>query len=124
MASSRTMSSTRREEATGEDEEEDPLLTFRHVRSASVILPSGDRVRRKVSLLSICDESPFEDEQSPLLGNGISNTPGGYSSVHLSPSNRDLPSWHKSRLDRIKDALRSEALKRCNPVFRSLTSEF
>lgn len=57
---------------TVEEEEEFDEVNgnrFHHVRTASVILPSGDRVRRKVSLMSVFDGSPIdEDEQSPLFG--------------------------------------------------------
>ena len=92
--------------------EEDPLLTFRHVRTASVILPSGDRVRRKVSLLSIQDESPFEDEDTPLLGDGSANIAEGYSSIHSGASGRDLPPWHVSRFKKVMNYLKNEPVKR------------
>src|SRR5271169_4438023 len=69
----------------GEDEEDDPVLfSVQHVRTASVILPSGDRVRKRVSLMSIHDESPFDESETAALINshGTGGTAGTvYSSI-------------------------------------------
>ena len=95
-----------------EEEEEDPHLTFRHIRTASVILESGDRVRRKISLLSQYEESPFEnDEHRPLLDTR-SGTTTAYSSMPGSVVDREILPWERTRLDKFKSWLRSEALKR------------
>ena len=96
------------------DDEIDPLLTFLHVRTASVILPSGDRVRRQVSLQSIYDDNPFENnEQTPLLDSrNIPTTGTGYSSVVPSPIDRGLLPWERTKFDKFKTWLQSEGLKR------------
>jgi hypothetical protein len=92
---------------------EDPCAIFRRLRSASVILPSGDRVRRKVSLLSNYDESPFEDddEQAPLL-DGDDFAPATVDSLFPRAVDRELPSWMKDRLNTCRNFLTSEPLKR------------
>jgi hypothetical protein len=89
-------------------EEEEPVHGIHHVRTASVILRSGDRVRRKVSLMSIYDEDPFEDNQTPLLSTGVV----GYSSVTQSPVAREVTPWENTPWDKLRDWLRSEGLKR------------
>jgi hypothetical protein len=96
------------------DDEIDPLLTFLHVRTASVILPSGDRVRRQVSLQSIYDDNPFENsERTPLLDTrNIPTTCTGYSSVVPSPTDREVPPWERTRFDKFKTWVQSEGLKR------------
>jgi hypothetical protein len=91
-----------------DDVEEEPIHGIHHVRTASVILRSGDRVRRKVSLMSIYDENPFEDDQTPLLSTSVS----GYSSVTQSQVAREVTPWEATRWDKLCDWLRSEGLKR------------
>ena len=91
-------------------------LAYHRIRTASVILPSGDRVRRKVSLASIDDETPFEDDdQTPLLSTNIAGV-SGCSSITPSSISRDIPQdavpWEPSRLDQFKTLLHSEGLKR------------
>jgi hypothetical protein len=97
---------------TGEAEYEDPLLTFHHVRTASVILPSGARVRRKISLMSTYDENPFEeDDDTPLLDPG--GTAGSsYSSIIPTLVDRDIQPWEVTRYDKFQIWLHSEGLKR------------
>jgi hypothetical protein len=96
------------------EEDIDSPVTFHHVRTASVILPSGDRVRRQVSLMSVHDESPFDgDESSPLIDSG--DTPGTtYSSVAANLVDRGIQPCETSRLDKFKTWLTSERVKRCN----------
>lgn len=95
-----------------EDEAEENVFFFRHVRTASVILPSGDRVRRKVSLMSTYDENPFEDdEQTALIDSG--GTEGTiYSSIEPSLADRSIQPWEVYRYDKFKNWLHSEGLKR------------
>ena len=95
-----------------EEAEEDPLLTFRHIRTASVILPSGDRVRRKVSLLSTYNESPFEDDERRPLLDTRSGTNTAYSSMPGSAIDREIAPWERTRFDIFKSCLHSEGLKR------------
>jgi hypothetical protein len=98
-----------------EHDEADPLLTFHHVRTASVILPSGDRVRRKVSLMSIEDESPFEEDEGPAglrAGSYGSRNVFGYSSIAPSFVSREMPMAEEPRWHRIQSWIRSEELKR------------
>jgi hypothetical protein len=104
---------------TEEENEIDPLLQFLHVRTASVILPSGDRVRRQVSLQSIYDDNPFENnERTPLLDTrNIPPTGTGYSSVAPSSIEREIPPWEKARFDKFKIWLHSEGLKRYDECF-------
>ena len=103
-----------------EDEDDVPIgpISY-HVRTASVILPCGARVRRQVSLVSMHDESPFEDESSPLLGNGSANTPGSCNPTPPTPPARGLPPWRKSRFETL---LQSEALKRYTFIVVKLMS--
>jgi len=102
----------------GEDEEDDPVLfSVQHVRTASVILPSGDRVRKRVSLMSIHDESPFDEGDTAALvqSHETGGTAGtAYSSIAPSLVDRGPQPWeHKpTRLDRWRKWLHSEGLKR------------
>jgi hypothetical protein len=101
-----------------DDEEDDPVLfSFQHVRTASVILPSGDRVRKRVSLMSIYDESPFDEGETAALihSHGTGETAGtSYSSIAPSLVDRGFQPWdHKpTRMDKWKKWLHSEGLKR------------
>ena len=92
--------------------EEDPLLSFRHIRTASVILPSGDRVRRKVSLMSTYDENPFEDDERQPLLDTRSGEHTACSSIPGTAIDREISPWEPSRFDKMKSFLRSEGLKR------------
>lgn len=86
------------------DSEEDH--PFRHMRTASVIVESGARVRRNITLAP--DEtSSEEDEHAPLLAGSSSGT--GYSSVSRDSAARDI---EPSRRDRFVKWLRSENPKR------------
>src|SRR5579859_6673309 len=96
------------DEMEDEEEEEDPLLTFRHIRTVSVILPSGDRVRRKVSLMSTHNENPFEhDERRPLLDTSRSGTITAYSSMPGSAIDTEIPPWEPTQFDKFKSWLQS-----------------
>lgn len=100
-----------------EEEEEEVLFSFHHIRTASVILRSGDRVRRKISLMSMFDESPFEEDndRAPLLDpRGTAGT--SYSSIAPNLVDRQVQLWEKpNRLDTVKIWLHSEGLKRYCP---------
>jgi len=101
-----------------DDEEDDPVLfSFQHVRTASVILPSGDRVRKRVSLMSIYDESPFDEGETAALiqSHGTGETAATtYSSIAPSLVERGAQPWdhNPTRLDKWKKWLHSEGLKR------------
>ena len=114
MANSSSPSKTKDGTTEEEDTEDDFLFSFHHVRTASVILPSGDRVRRKVSLMSIFDENPFEednDRTALLSTQGTAAT--SYSSIVPSLVDRDIQSCDKpGRVDKFKTILHSEGLKR------------
>lgn len=93
--------------------EEDPLLPCHHVRTASVILRSGDRVRRKVSLMSIFDENPFEeDECQTSLRNPGGTASTAYSLIAPSLADRDIQPCESTRLEKFRVWLHSEGLKR------------
>lgn len=101
-----------------EDEDDDPVLfSFQHVRTASVILPSGDRVRKRVSLMSIYDESPFDEGETAALiqSHGSGGTAGTiYSSIAPSLLDRGAQPWdrHPAPWEQWKKWLHSEGLKR------------
>lgn len=96
-----------------EEEEVDPLLPFHHVRTASVILRSGDRVRRKVSLMSIYDESPLEQVNNTTALLDPRGTAGtSYSSITPSLVDREIQPWEITPYDKFKIWLHSEGLKR------------
>ena len=99
-------------EIAEEADEVDPLLTFHHVRTASVILESGARVRRKVSLVSIDEGDSLESgEQSPLLDPG--GTVGtSYSSIAPAIIDRSLRPWRTKQINKFVIWLQSEGLKR------------
>lgn len=97
-----------------EELEEDPLLTFRHIRTASVILPSGDRVRRKVSLMSTYDESPFEDDEREPLLDTRNGTTTAYFSMPRNVVDREMSLWEPTHFDQFKSFFQSEGLKRHN----------
>jgi hypothetical protein len=119
---SKARDKTNTEEEEGNEEEIDPLLTFHHVRTASVILPSGDRVRRKVSLMSITNESPFEEDDGlPQIGPGYAaNTT--YSSIASTVGSRGVQTREVSRYDKFKTLLQNEGLKRYHNANRDLLS--
>jgi hypothetical protein len=86
-----------------DSEEEHP---FRHMRTASVIVESGARVRRNITLAP--DEiSSEEDEHAPLLNGSSSGT--GYSAVSRDIAARDIK---PSRKERFIKWIRSENPKR------------
>ena len=101
---------------TVEEEEEFDEVNgnrFHHIRTASVILPSGDRVRRKVSLMSVFDESPIEeDEQSPLLDPGASVRTDRSSMAPSFAERGVLYEQRLSRVDKFKKWFFSENPKR------------
>jgi hypothetical protein len=86
------------------DSEEDHR-PFMHMRTASVIVESGARVRRNITLAP--EVSSEEDESSPLINGSSSGT--GYSGVSRDIAARDLK---PSRKDRFIKWLRSENPKR------------
>jgi len=106
-----------------DDEDDDPVLfSFQHVRTASVILPSGDRVRKRVSLMSVYDESPFDESETAALiqSHGTGGTAGtAYSSIAPSLVDRGPQPWdqHSTRWEKCKKWLHSEALKRHTLLF-------
>jgi hypothetical protein len=96
-------------------DEEDLSLPLHVVRTASVILPSGDRVRRKVSLISIDDEIPFEhhdSEDRSLLSDARSTAGTNYGSIASIDLERGIHSWVMSCFRKFRTCLRSEQLKR------------
>ena len=112
MATTSSPTNATDEVNTGGAEYEDSLLTFYHVRTASVIIPSGARVRRKISLMSTYDENPFEeDDHIPLLDPG-STAGSSYSSIVPTLVDRDIQPWEITRYDKFKIWLQSEGLKR------------
>ena len=123
MANSSSPSKTK-DGKTGEEETEDDVpIPFYHVRTASVILPSGDRVRKKISLKSIYDENPFEDddERATLLDHGAMPETSNCS-VSRSLVDRGIQTWEKpSRIDKFEAWVHSEGLKRYMPVRTELS---
>jgi hypothetical protein len=86
-----------------DSEEEHPFV---HMRTASVIVKSGARVRRNITLAA--DEvSSEEDEHEPLLNGSSSGT--GYSGVSRDIPARDIK---PSRKERFVKWIRSENPKR------------
>ena len=96
--------------------EEDPLLSFRHIRTASVILPSGDRVRRKVSLMLTYDENPFEDDERQPLLDTRSGENTACSFIPGTGIDREISPWEPSRFDKMKSFLRSEVMISFGPT--------
>ena len=95
--------------------EEDAAL-FSFVREASVILPSGDRVRRQVSL-TIYDEDPYQEtDRTALLGSrgGAGTVGSSYSSIASIIVDRDIQPLDSktSKVDKFKNWIQSEGLKR------------
>jgi hypothetical protein len=118
-------SPSKQNDGTTEEEEAEGDVPFQcyHVRTASVILQSGDRVRKKVSLMSICDENPFDDdnERAPLLDSG-GTTSTSYSSLARSLIDRGIQSWGKpSCIDKFETWVHSEGLKRYMPLRTELS---
>lgn len=95
-------------DSASETDELDTVLTFKHVRTASVILPSGDRVRKKVSLMSIDENSVYES--TALLDSGRTNGPA-YSSATSDDVDR-AQSRATRWFSNFMFWLRSEAFKR------------
>ena len=101
--------------AEGEEGEHVSLFSIHHIRTASVILRSGDRVRRKVSLLSIFDENPFEEDDNDraALLDPRATAGTSYSSIAPSLVDREFQLWEKPTcVDKFKLWLQSEGLKR------------
>ena len=102
----------------GDDEEDDQILfSFKHIRTASVILPSGDRVRKRVSLMSIYDESPFDEGETAALipSHGTGETEEtAYSSIAPTFVGRGQrpPDYMRAQMEKLKKWLHSEGLKR------------
>lgn len=93
------------------DEEEEVFRRPYHVRTASVILESGVRVRRNISLAPEYELPLGEDERSNLLGDGaVSGT--GYSSISPSISARDIGALKKLWKHWFVKWVRSENPKR------------
>ena len=95
-------------------EEDEPPHVVHHVRTASVILESGDRVRKKVSLLSVYDEPLDESlERTPLLNSG--ETAGVcYSSIAPGFVDRSAQPLEWTWYENFRSWPRSEGLKRSN----------
>jgi hypothetical protein len=110
-------SPSKKKDGTAEEEEGeyDSLFSIHHVRTASVILRSGDRVRRKVSLLSIYDENPFEEDDNDraALLDPSATAGTSYSSIAPCLVDRQFQLWETpSCVDKFKLWLQSEGLKR------------
>ena len=119
MANSSSLSKKKDQRTEEEEAEDDILFPFYHVRTASVILPSGDRVRRKVSLMSIYDENPFEEDANDrtALSDPRGTVGTTYSSIAPSLVDRQVQIWEKpSRVDKFTLWLQSEGLKRYMPI--------
>jgi hypothetical protein len=100
-----------------ESSDETCVPSVHRLRTASVILPSGQRLRRKVSLLSSDeDEDPFDD--SDVDGSEIGLLQGtelprrGASSASLNPFTWCINSCPWPSLHKVRGVLKSEAFKR------------
>jgi len=90
---------------------QEPLVHPRPFRAASVIIESGARVRRNITLAPE-DESPFEEDESSSLVDHSATSATGYSSISSRIASREFfvskPSWK----DKFVTWMRSENPKR------------